>query len=190
MLVAVTTVAGPWSCELSGCQRCTLWFWEVESDPIREPDLHWDQVLSFSWGSGVIWIWAGLEWSCFWSGPVQVHISQRAAGQRKMETSLSGLVHPLCNHATHTKDKRIYLRQCISLRIRSKIFQFLQGYQSDGDTHPPVAVLLSQDHQHLALRETQLIMVVGLTVVQRLSPPTGWSPRLMDVIKRYQKRQC
>lgn len=47
--------------------------------------------------------------------------------------------------------------------------------QRRGDTYPPVAVLLTHHHQHLTLREAQLIMVVRLAVVQRLSPPAGGS---------------
>lgn len=51
------------------------------------------------------------------------------------------------------------------------------------DTHPPIAVLPSQDHEHLPLGETQLVVVVGLAVVQRLHPAAGRAARLMGVSK-------
>ena len=50
----------------------------------------------------------------------------------------------------------------------------------DDDTYPPITVLLSQDHQHLSLREAQLVVVVGLAVVQRLNPPARRASRLVD----------
>lgn len=56
----------------------------------------------------------------------------------------------------------------------------MRGRVSDTDTYPPIIVLLSQDHQHLALRKAQLVMVVGLAVIQRLNPTTGCSSRLID----------
>lgn len=46
------------------------------------------------------------------------------------------------------------------------------------DTHPPIAVLLSQDHQYLSLGEAQLIVVVGLAVVQCLNPTGRRAARL------------
>lgn len=45
-------------------------------------------------------------------------------------------------------------------------------------THPPIAVLLSQDHEYLSLREAQLIVVVGLAVVQCLNPTGCRTARL------------
>lgn len=56
----------------------------------------------------------------------------------------------------------------------------MKGRVGDTDTYPPIIVLLSQDHQHLALRKAQLVMVVGLAVIQRLNPTTGCSSRLID----------
>lgn len=53
------------------------------------------------------------------------------------------------------------------------------------DTYPPIAVLLSQDHQHLPLREAQLVVVVGLAVIQRLDPPIRCASRLVDKIKSF-----
>lgn len=48
------------------------------------------------------------------------------------------------------------------------------------DTYPPITVLLSQHHQHLPLREAQLIVVVGLAVVQCLDAAGRRTPRLRD----------
>lgn len=48
------------------------------------------------------------------------------------------------------------------------------------DTYPPITVLLSQHHQHLPLTEAQLIVVVGLAVVQRLDAAGRRTPRLRE----------
>lgn len=49
------------------------------------------------------------------------------------------------------------------------------------DTHPPITVLLTQDNQYLPLCEAQLIMMVGLAVVQRFNPTGRRTSRLKDI---------
>lgn len=49
------------------------------------------------------------------------------------------------------------------------------------DTYPPITVLLTQDHQDLALGEAQLIVMVGLAVVERFNSTSRRTSRLQDI---------
>lgn len=76
----------------------------------------WSEVKFLRLSSYLVWfgsgsqggpMWSGSELVQFlalvlvWSRSVQVNVSLRVAGRRRMETNLSGPVHPLCNHATN-----------------------------------------------------------------------------------------